>query len=652
MRLCSALVRAFGLLACLLCGAWSSARAEPASFTYLYIDANEDRASGGHTAIRFDDDVFHFQWDDGLLRLDRNDWSDFALSYRGLQNRSLYTSRVGVSRDTETRLHRAFRKRHLSRNLQLELLEATRSDRELVEALTAGHPSPVEIPGLGFFLLPQRPLPHHLDEVPSSPAVSALAAAIGADRHSPPLTTRRESLDRALQELEVRELAVRDSDFAPGAFPLPRYAFHARFADLVAGLRATEVLGGRARLNPATLTLADPTLLPSAAIRLRSSERQRLEESASALTERLVRLARGTRPDWGPALLLGMARLVAIEASLARDEWVLLDALGPDAREIEITPRRRELVPLLEAEARETWEVARSQFAVSEGFDEAAQGMLEIGASRWSELRRARAGAPRIRVAERIRLPTGPGPLAMPPRPRVLERHGAERLEAMQRAATSAEELATRQLGYRLITRNCVSEIFALIDAEMAAAVRERGEVADAETLERESSRRLGGRIVPATDLTIIPFVSSRRVRTRWRVIEEQELLSLRRLRARELRAAEPSLWVRVREANTLTSTLYNAGAADSFFVFFTDESVATRPLLGALNLTASVGATGVGLLALPFDRGEQLGAALRGALFSLPELAFQNIRKGTSEWVPPALRVQTTRLMPEVVRP
>ena len=36
-------------------------------------------------------------------------------------------------------------------------------------------------------------------------------------------------------------------------------------------------------------------------------------------------------------------------------------------------------------------------------------------------------------------------------------------------------------------------------------------EVADSETIERESSRRLGGRIVPATDLTIIPFVSSRR---------------------------------------------------------------------------------------------------------------------------------------------
>ena len=32
----------------------------------------------------------------------------------------------------------------------------------------------------------------------------------------------------------------------------------------------------------------------------------------------------------------------------------------------------------------------------------------------------------------------------------------------------------------------------------------------------------------------------------------------------------------------------------------------------------------------LPVDGGEMLWAGLRGALFSLPELVFQNIRKGS----------------------
>jgi hypothetical protein len=33
------------------------------------------------------------------------------------------------------------------------------------------------------------------------------------------------------------------------------------------------------------------------------------------------------------------------------------------------------------------------------------------------------------------------------------------------------------------------------------------------------------------------------------------------------------------------------------------------------------------------------LRAGLSGALWSLPELAFSNVRKGSNDWVPPAQR-------------
>ena len=41
----------------------------------------------------------------------------------------------------------------------------------------------------------------------------------------------------------------------------------------------------------------------------------------------------------------------------------------------------------------------------------------------------------------------------------------------------------------------------------------------------------------------------------------------------------------------------------------------------------------------LPFDRGRALRSGLTGVLFSLPELLFQNIRKGYNEYVPPGER-------------
>jgi len=56
-------------------------------------------------------------------------------------------------------------------------------------------------------------------------------------------------------------------------------------------------------------------------------------------------------------------------------------------------------------------------------------------------------------------------------------------------------------------------------------------------------------------------------------------------------------------------------------------------------NLVSALGVSAVGAVQAPFDAGHNLGAGLRGALFSLPELGFQNIRKGTSTWLVPELR-------------
>jgi hypothetical protein len=41
-----------------------------------------------------------------------------------------------------------------------------------------------------------------------------------------------------------------------------------------------------------------------------------------------------------------------------------------------------------------------------------------------------------------------------------------------------------------------------------------------------------------------------------------------------------------------------------------------------------------VGLASAPFDAGRRLEAGLRGMLWSLPELAFVSVRKGTNEYV------------------
>ncbi len=135
---------------------------------------------------------------------------------------------------------------------------------------------------------------------------------------------------------------------------------------------------------------------------------------------------------------------------------------------------------------------------------------------------------------------------------------------------------------------------------------------------------------------TFIPFVSAAAVNTRYRVVERRTLPSQREIRLAQMRRRENDLWVSLRESNTLTARSYRRSARDSFFLFFTDDAVPLRPVFGALNLAAALGESVWGLVRLPIDRGETLVSGLEGALTSLPELAFGNIRKGSNDWVPP----------------
>jgi hypothetical protein len=108
------------------------------------------------------------------------------------------------------------------------------------------------------------------------------------------------------------------------------------------------------------------------------------------------------------------------------------------------------------------------------------------------------------------------------------------------------------------------------------------------------------------------------------------ELPSYRKSEVGRMYARENPVVVFARESNTLTSTLYEAAPEDSAFLFFTDDAVAARPLFGAINAAAALGVAVAGVATLPADGGARLVAGLRGMLFSLPELAFFNIRKGS----------------------
>jgi hypothetical protein len=99
--------------------------------------------------------------------------------------------------------------------------------------------------------------------------------------------------------------------------------------------------------------------------------------------------------------------------------------------------------------------------------------------------------------------------------------------------------------------------------------------------------------------------------------------------------AAENDLGVYLRESNTLTSTIYRRNDTEPFFLFFTEEAAPLRPVYGALNFAAGIGEMALGIFRSPWDRGKMFTSGIKGAVFSLPELIFVNLRKGILEYAP-----------------
>jgi hypothetical protein len=170
--------------------------------------------------------------------------------------------------------------------------------------------------------------------------------------------------------------------------------------------------------------------------------------------------------------------------------------------------------------------------------------------------------------------------------------------------------------GYNLITRNCVNELLRLVNRSFSGP--------------GESAQLLGGWIDPVADRVVIPYDFFYKVKTRYRV-DQVSIYPARRLAAMAALPADNGgldLWFR--EGNSISSTLYQPRTEDTPFLFFTDESVWSRPPLGLANLSwAALHVIG-GVFSLPTDGSEQLWQGLRGVFYSLPELLFFNIRKGT----------------------
>ena len=570
------------LLACLA----TAARADtPASLAWVYVEANTGSSSGGHVALRVGDTVYHVQQaPGGLFQIERQDWGSFRYLYAGLQNRTLALAHLDVAAADVESAEAGLARAYVAQRTEIEQRERRELDRAWLEAWRAGRPPP-PLAGAGLLAPAEAPDPHAL----------ALRSAV------------RERFGDGFLPGEIARL-----DVEAGALPVT----HAASIEL----RETLLLRETLRALDGAWPLAQGALLPSEGVLaepLAPEETAGARRHAQAEREAVLELLTSQRPDRGRPLALAAARHQALLHSAERGVPVLLD---PYAGVSAAVPPEEDVSP--ESWARRADEMAavlrtgRPLVLRAKRFDESQLNLLELGAGAWREYTRGANGLP-VRRLPRAALPSAARSVVFEPD---LE---PAALDAAVRGADAALAAQQQRLDalyhYGVVRRNCVTEIVRLLN----------------DTFDGEAERALGAELEPGAGFDFIPFAFFGSVTSRLRVERIEIVPSHREHELARVLVEDPRLPRRLEESLTFSSSIYTPRWRDGSFLFFTDDVFWRRPLLGLANLGFAAGSGVIGIAAAPFDGAQRARAAGSGIWYSLPELVFFNIRKGTFDWVP-----------------
>ena len=607
-----------------------------ASFEYLYVEASEGNSSGGHTAIEFGDEVYHFQHhDSGLIRLLMQDKQEFHFQYRFLQNRRIHLSHIDVSDETFARLKSYFKLQFLAQNQQFNQLSQLHKDRLLLRRLLykanqdnnfldADFATDLQLKGAGLFYAEQQ-LDSHIKELlfDSSPVINILRKKIEQRYGSAYLHSRKEQITAHIKTLIPdywpKTIPVLSKDNFPGGINF----FADTYTDYLSGLVALKVLQEEQNLQ------SDAFFVTYEVVTL--EERQVVGKLREQLISSLLASVISNRPNWGYATLINLARIMVLDRTLQLGQWVFLDDFSQESEWVnaEQSAGHAKQMQIQLNDAKINLGQTRKELLTLDELSEARYSQLEMAANRYFELLKV-VGHKNIRYIGEKALPTKSVSLPDWQAPELSQQKLIMALSELDVYENKLLEELNEHYRYDLITRNCVTELFRSIDQGLLPPKKIVSDQVDFH--HAESTKRLGGNI--SADYNFIPFLSFQAVQENYKVTTSEVLNSYRDQQLAKLYANNAALMVSLREANTLTSTIYTNNPDDAFFVFFTDDNLVLRPVFGLVNTAVGIGQSVFGFLSWPFDTGKNLKSGTTGILMSLPELLFFNMRKGSYKYL------------------
>lgn len=568
---------------------------------FIYVDANTGQSSGGHSALRFQDTVYHFQYyPDEIFRIVREPYENFSYSYNIYSNRTSRIVSLSLPESGLEKLRDGLERYSLQQFKHLNNLEGLRSDSDFFRGLHSRNPK-VSIPSLGYF-------GKESDSDETSSVYGFLRERLGGNWLGKTRSRLRQELFQAVEQGRFSDFPAlpaatrKEYPFFKGG---PAKWFLSRLSKL-AFLETLEKGNG----------LSKETIFSPVSHRINELEKSKLSGLRDDLLNSLSTNLEEDSADWGPSALVSLARILAMEESLRSDRLVFLVTFpqGSDSVPFDRLLEQKETTDRASGELFAASIEYRKNLNIVAEWNEEKYRIWEDLENRAFELRTGLARGISVRNTFEILHPSLPAaiPYSFP----LLSREElSSRLDLSEKREKEYYNNLKKLYDFRLIRKNCTTEIFDSFEDILN---------------EKEYELWLGRRINPRTSLAFIPFAAYDKIKVDWKPVSEETVLSFRKRKLESMRKTESSWKVSLRESNTRTSTIYESNEEDSDFLFFTDDVIWIRPVYGLINLGFGLGNGFVGIFTLPFDKGARVKSGLQSAFFSLPELIFFNIRKGS----------------------
>ena len=561
----------------------------------LYVNSNVGAAAGGHVGLKLGNDVFHYQFypDDRFL-LVREPWVAFQLVYNRLRNRTIYGAECSIPDEALTRIREHFNAALASQRRDFFRYHVLLAQKEMLAGLRSGFID-LSVRGLGFFNAGKK----------ESAGGQILRTRISEVLGETYLQEKKEAVTARLE----RAIAEVDEGGCRGDELLEKIS---EISDLKKQQAAYETLvDGTNLLGSALVSGADE--------KLPQEDLNHLERSLNRRLQVLAHLLVSGRRDSGEAVLVEAARCHALLESLTAEKLLTLDPYPEEALPKELAPEDPELQNYLNELFRQLSR-KRSLLLENQAIEGGAERdyhylQLENVNGRLAEIGRAIEEGAGVRVSQDMMVPGKVRTLRIAV-PGLKGEAAGSAIASIDSELSLLGQYLDEKYRYALIDHNCVTELLRNLNGSFPG--------------KSETVESLGGWIDLVSDRVAIPYNFFYQVSARYRVSQVTRYPSRRimRIEAMEAQSSPAAVWFS--EGNTVSSSLYRNRTEDTPFLFFTDDLVWPRPILGLSNLLWSAVHGLAGIIRLPVEGAGPVRQAARGMFYSLPELVFFNIRKGT----------------------